>query len=221
MLKYLKRIKEKKGSGAIISMLLIAGLLPLLLFTFIDVPYYNQYHRRMKNIVDNTAASAVTRLNEELLSAGTIELDKAESMTLMYEILEDWFGLEPYLYPASIQGSTITGFYMMKRTDPDAEGQLLDSDPLVYQVDPDARGTIPAEVADFTRIEFFIHTNNNTEEYQFLDGTVIEVSTPTVGVFVQSTMYGVVWRYPMIVKKYGVSEVVLDPYINTPVENAP
>ena len=66
MLKYLKRIKEKKGSGAIISMLLIAGLLPLLLFTFIDVPYYNQYHRRMKNIVDNTAASAVTRLNEEL-----------------------------------------------------------------------------------------------------------------------------------------------------------
>ena len=76
-------------------------------------------------------------------------------------------------------------------------------------------------MADFTRIEFFIHTNNNTEEYQFLDGTVIEVSTPTVGVYVQSKMYGVVWRYPMTVKKYGVSEVVLDPYINTPVENNP
>lgn len=206
--KVLLTFKRKDGVGAIITILLLLTVLPLLLFTFVDVPYYNQYHRKIKDIADTTAASAITRIEEDLLASGTLNLEYDKARTAMFQTLERWFLLEPYLYD-----SNATNVRIMKRTD--ADSSMLDADPLIIELRKNTIMNVSEDVLKSTRIEFFIHTDSTIATYTFTTGSSVQVSTPTVGVYIQSTMYGIYFNYPMTVGKYGISEVTLDPYIET------
>lgn len=206
--RFLSNLKRKDGVGAIITVLLLLTVLPLLLFVFVDMPYYNQYHRKIKDIADTTAASAITRIEEDLLASGTLNLGYDEARTAMFQTLERWFYLEPYLYD-----SNATNVYIMKRTN--TESSMLDADPLVIELRKNTIMSVSEDVTKSTRIEFFIHTDNTTATYTFTTGSSVQVSTPTVGVYIQSTMHGIYFNYPMTVGKYGISEVSLDPYIES------
>lgn len=205
----LNKIREKKGVGTIVTLVLLIAFIPLLLFTFVDVPYYNQYHRKVKDIADTTAASAITRIKEDILASGTLNLDYDRARTVMFESLQKWFALDPYLYD-----SNASNIYIMRRHTP--ENSLLDRDPLVIELRKNAVMTASDDVKNATRIEFFVHVDNTTATYTFTTGSKIEVSTPTVGVYIQTTMHGIYFNWPMTVRKYGISEVVLDPYLQTP-----
>lgn len=198
--------QKKNGVGGIVTALLLLTFIPLMLFVFVDVPYYNQYHRRIKTTVNNTAASAVTRIQEDMLASGTLLLDYDAARTVMFEKLEDFFSLEPYLYD-----SNASNVYIMKRTSP--EESLLDKDPLVIELRKNSVMSVSEEVLNSTRIEFFVHTDNTSGTYTFSNGSTVKVVTPSVGVYVQTTMHGIYFKWPMTVRKYGVSEVVLDPYL--------
>ena len=201
--------KEKNGAGTIVTLVMLIAFIPLLLFTLVDVPYYNQYHRKIKDIADTTAASAITRIQEDMLASGTLNLDYDKARTVMFESLQKWFSLDPYLYE-----SNASNVYIMRRHTP--ENSMLDKDPLVIELRKNSVMTASDDVKNSTRIEFFVHTDNSTATYTFTTGSKVKVSTPTVGVYVQTTMHGIYFNYPMTVRKYGISEVVLDPYLQTP-----
>lgn len=208
------RIKEKKGIGAIASVLILAAMIPLMLFTFVEVPYYNQYNRKMKSIADNAAASAITRIDENELAKGNLLLNKENAKTQVYKTLESWFSLKPKIYK-----SNINNVYVMKRIKDETgkyKTELLDADPLVID-HSDTKGIISYNenekniILNSTRIEFFVHTNAEETTYKFVDGTTVTVKTPTVCVMIQSTNFGMYFKYPMVIKKIGISEVFLDP----------
>ena len=212
LVKVKEQIKEKAGVGAIVCLLALIVLLPLFLFLCLDVPYYLQYHRKMKDVADNVAATAITRINEEALAEGVLKLDYDVARTYMFESIEDWFDLEPLLYE-----SNVPNVYLMKRKNIDpttgqAKYSLLDHDPCVIEIKKGMAPVTNPDVLASTRIEFFIHTDNTTYTYRFTNGEQITVSTPTVGIYVQSVSHGIMFKWPMTVKKFGISEVSLDPY---------
>lgn len=218
MLKNKTKIKIKKnGAGSIMLVIVISMLIPLLLFGLVDVPYYMQYHKKMKSIVNTVASSSITRINEDELATGLLVLDYNQTRTTLFQLLEKWYGLEPYTYQIAGHPEYVMGMKRIVKTSYNGATKydsMLDKDPLVIEL---KKGTPPitsSQILDSTRIEFFIHTGMDQYTYIFSDGNSITVDTPTVGVYVRSVSPGVIFKQPMVVQKLGISEVILDPTID-------
>lgn len=100
--KILKHLKDKKGAVSIYTIILLAFLLPFLMFTVVDVNHYMQQNRRLKNIVDNAGASAVTMINESQLAYGNIEIDTNEASLVVERIVKESLFLNDDLTPKDI-----------------------------------------------------------------------------------------------------------------------
>ena len=205
------KIKKKAGVSMITTLLMLSVLFPLLLFLAVDITYYVQANKKLKAVVDNMAASATTRIREDILASGVISLNKSEVEYALFEDIMIWFNLEENLY-----GTNIEGVSMMKIRE--GEESLFNKNPLIIELEPDTRpddrpyynSGYNDEVLDSPRIEYFVHEHERLSTYHFSNDQRITVSTPTVGIFVHTTDYGIIFNIPMNMSKFGVSEVYFD-----------
>lgn len=89
-----KVIKNRKGFISIYVIIALAVLLPLILFVSIDIPYMMTMNRKIKNTLDNSASTAITCINEEMASAGDIDISGFEAEIMAKKIISESFGLE-------------------------------------------------------------------------------------------------------------------------------
>ena len=98
-------LKNKKdGFISIVALIIMAILIPLLLFLVVDMQYYLQANKKVKSIVDNVAAAASTTVVPEKLANGILELDYDKAETYIFEDLASWFNLEDTIYNTNIDG---------------------------------------------------------------------------------------------------------------------
>lgn len=77
-------LKDKRGFVSIYMIMWMAVLIPILLFTFIDLTHYIYESKHLKSVTDNATASAVTQIKEDLVPSGVLEIDeiRAEAVAL-------------------------------------------------------------------------------------------------------------------------------------------
>lgn len=97
----LKRYLNKKGFVSIYAVLLIAFLLPFLMFSFVDVNHYMQQNRKLKNLVDNSASSAVTMVDSTQLPKGIIQISNTDATNIAMGIIKQDLFLNDDLTPQS------------------------------------------------------------------------------------------------------------------------
>jgi hypothetical protein len=97
----LKRYLNKKGFVSIYAVLLIAFLLPFLMFSFVDVNHFMQQNRKLKNIVDNAAASAVTMVDNTQIPKGIIQITDTDAINIATGIVKQDLFLNNDLTPQS------------------------------------------------------------------------------------------------------------------------
>lgn len=88
------KLKEKDGFMSIIIMLFVSCLLPLFLFSLVEMNYYYSMKDKAQWVNDHMASSAVRSLNSTQLSAGTIEIDNTEAEERAKSILKSSYQLE-------------------------------------------------------------------------------------------------------------------------------
>lgn len=197
-------LKNKKdGFISIVALIIMAILIPLLLFLVVDMQYYLQANKKVKSIVDNVAASASTTVIPDKLANGILELDYDKAETYIMEDLASWFNLEETIYTTNVDGVKL----IKKQAD---KSSLFDTDPLIIRITPNMPAITNADVLNASRIEYFIHDSSGKKTYRFLSGQKVTVSTPTVGVKVSTRTRGVIFRIPISLKKIGMTEAVFD-----------
>ncbi|HCL4479973.1 TPA: hypothetical protein N2D99_002040 [Clostridium botulinum] len=92
-------LKNKKGICTIYTILVMSAILPILLFIVIDIPHFMQYDRKIKNILDNAGGSAITRLQENHISKGVLELNEPEANKVIENIIKSDLFLKSDLTP--------------------------------------------------------------------------------------------------------------------------
>lgn len=79
--------QDSKGSIALYVILCFSIILPMLIFVAVDLPYAVNFHRKLKNTLDNAASSAVLCLNETELAYNRIVLEEACVEEVVYKML--------------------------------------------------------------------------------------------------------------------------------------
>lgn len=97
----LKQYLNKKGFVSIYALLVIAFLLPLIMFSFVDINHYMQQNRKLKNLVDNSASSAVTMVDETQLPKGIIQISETDAKNIAMSIIKQDLFLNDDLTPQS------------------------------------------------------------------------------------------------------------------------
>lgn len=100
--KILRNLLNKKGAISIYTIILLSFLLPFLMFTAIDINHYMQQNRKLKNVVDNSASSAITMINESKLSYGEIEIDSREASDVVSRVVKETLYLNDDLTPKDV-----------------------------------------------------------------------------------------------------------------------
>lgn len=197
-------LKEKSGFGTILAICLITTVIPFLLFVCVDAPYYLQQDRKLKYLADSIAGSTATILREDRLADGIVEIDTDRARAYLLEEVAMWFNLQDIIYDTEVPGVKL-----MKRLE--NTSSMLDVNPAIIEITPDMRPITDAKTLSATRIEYFIHSDQSTRTYTFTTGQKIQVSTPTVGIFIGTRTRGVVFRVPVKMKKIGITEAYLNP----------
>lgn len=70
------QLNNEKGSVLIFVLILLVVITPMLLFATFELPHLVTHHRKVKNTLDNATASAATRIIEDQLHYGIIEIDR-------------------------------------------------------------------------------------------------------------------------------------------------
>lgn len=99
IIRLLKKYLNRKGFISIYAILLITFLLPFLLFTVVDVNHFMQQNRKLKNIVDNAGASAVTIIDSNKISKGVIEIIEPDATNVALGIIKKDLFLNDDLTP--------------------------------------------------------------------------------------------------------------------------
>ncbi|MEG1299902.1 MAG: hypothetical protein RSC93_04305 [Erysipelotrichaceae bacterium] len=195
---------KKGGFSTIITIILIAIIIPILLFCVFDIPYYLDADAKIKSIADNMAASAATVVIPEQLAKGILEIDEKKARDYILEDAAVWFNLEDKIYDTNVKDVKIIPKQSAKKS-------LFSTDPLFIQIKSDVPNTNNANVLKASRIEYFIHTTNGRATYTFLSGQKVTVNTPTVGVKISSKVRGPIFRVPVSFKKVGMTEAIFEP----------
>ncbi|MFJ8528559.1 cobalt ABC transporter permease [Bacillus sp. NPDC094106] len=107
-MKWIKQLlKNKKGVTSVYVILFVSALLPLLLFLCIDVPHYLDSSRKIKNVLDNASSSAITRIQDDKLPKGIIELNPEEAKEIIDKIIQHDLFLDEEFNPK--KGSIVSG----------------------------------------------------------------------------------------------------------------
>lgn len=96
---------NKKGFVSIYIILWLAVLIPFLLFVFVDLMQYSNQNVKLRSVTNNAAASAVSRLNEDRLPEGILEIDEDKAVETIEEILRKDLLLDENFEP--LEGSTL------------------------------------------------------------------------------------------------------------------
>jgi hypothetical protein len=96
-----KLFRDKRGFISIYMILWMSVLIPFLLFVFIDVSHYVYEGIHLKAITDNAAASAVTRIKEDLVSEGVLEIDENQAEEVALNIIRNDLHLKNDFTPKS------------------------------------------------------------------------------------------------------------------------
>ena len=81
-------LANKKGFTSIYTILWMAVLFPLLMFTVIDGTHYAYEVIHLKAVTDNAAASAVTQIDTTLIPQGVLQIDTANASSVATTILQ-------------------------------------------------------------------------------------------------------------------------------------
>lgn len=96
-----KRLLCEKGFASIYTLIVLAFLLPFLLFTVIDINHFMQQNSHLKSVLDNASASAVTKINNDKLADGIIEINSDEAEEAVLRVLKASLLLNDDLTPKS------------------------------------------------------------------------------------------------------------------------
>lgn len=97
----IKRLLSEKGFVSIYTLIALGFLVPFLLFMVIDLNHFMQQNSHLKSILDNASASAVTKINNEQLADGIIEINSDEAEKAVLRILKESLLLNDDLTPKS------------------------------------------------------------------------------------------------------------------------
>ena len=196
--------KNKKGFGTILVVCIMALLIPLFMFFAVDIPYYLQQDKKLKSLADSIAASVATIIDEDELADGIVRIDKDRARSYLLEELSIWFNLEDIIYDTEVNG---VKFMKIK----EGVTSMLNVSPAIIEITPEMAYITDEKTLNATRIEYFIHDTQTTAVYRFTSGQKVQVSTPTVGIMINTTTRGVIFRWPIKMIKIGMTEVYLDP----------
>ena len=201
-----KTVFKKGGYGTLFMIFALSIILPLLLFACIEIPYYLQMDRKLKQITDNTAASAATFIDNKQLAQGIISIDYNKAKTYILEDLVIWYNLEDMVYDTLLTPTLNVKTMVIEEN----EDSILLTDPLVIELGPNNEQITDERVLKSTRFEYFIHPSTSKATYTFSTGESITVATPTVGVMVHTRVRGLIYRIPVTYNKIGITEAVFD-----------
>lgn len=95
----IQKYKNKKGFISIYTMIMIAFLLPFLMFTAIDLNHFMQQNRHLKNLVDNAGASAITMVDDSKIPKGIIAINSKDAQDIVINIIRQQLFLNEDLTP--------------------------------------------------------------------------------------------------------------------------
>ncbi|WCK57687.1 cobalt ABC transporter permease (plasmid) [Aneurinibacillus sp. Ricciae_BoGa-3] len=81
--------KNKKGFISIYMILWMSVLIPILMFTAIDLSHYIYEGVHLKAVTDNAAASAVTQIKEDLVPQGILQIDETRATNVANQVIKD------------------------------------------------------------------------------------------------------------------------------------
>ena len=207
MLRLKRLICDKRGIGAIWTVVLLACLIPVFIFGFIDIPYYMRVNRKIKNTVDNIAASAVTYLNENALREGIALLDRDQAEKYVLNELKIWYGVNCNGAPVVPVTGTTSKVRQCKLT----EESLLPADPYIIEVKDNVGITDPT-ILNAPHIEYVIHEGAldgmkyKTKQYKLSEAkTSLQLKYPSVVVTFSAKIRGLMLGYPVKMIKTGYS----------------
>lgn len=88
-------LKDKRGTVTIYVLLTMIVLVPTLLFASMELPSTLIQHRKLKNTIDNAASSAASRIIENQLHFGIIEIDANLAEHTAKRIIAQDYKLDP------------------------------------------------------------------------------------------------------------------------------
>lgn len=204
-------IKSKDGVGAIWATVVICLMMPIFLFGFIDVPYYMRMDRKMKNTVDDIAASAVTYLNENALREGIALLDETQARAYIMNELKIWYGVD-------CTGATnipLTGTTSTAKKCSLIRESVIPVAPYVIEVKDDVGITDPT-ILNAPHIEIVIHkgllegNKYKLKKYKLAEASkTLDLRYPSVVVSVTTKVKGLMLHFPVKFMKTGYSQAGL------------
>ena len=91
------KLNDKKGFLSIFTILILSAIIPLSLFIAIDLPYFVQMNRKVKNILDNSTSAGITQINP----ANITEINSDKAIKLATDVFISGFKLNEDLTPNS------------------------------------------------------------------------------------------------------------------------
>lgn len=119
-------LKNKKGFMSIYAIVMLAVLIPIMFFLTIDLPYMMRMNRTLKSALDNATSTAITRLNEDKISQGVLEIDVNEANKVVKKVIQEYFYLNDDLSineNSLIDGKPIVNIQVINN----ATGQQIDT----------------------------------------------------------------------------------------------
>lgn len=203
----LKFLNDKRGIGAIWTVVVMGLLLPVLIFGFIDVPYYIRLNRKMKNTVDDIAASAVTYLNENALREGIALLDETQAKAYIMNELKIWYGIDctgGTNIPLTGTTSTAKKCHLVKDS-------VIPADPYVIMVNDNVGVTDPT-IINAPHVEIIIHkgwlegNKYRVKSYKLAEASkMLDLKYPSAIVSVTANVKGLMFGIPVKFMKTGYS----------------
>jgi len=80
--------KDKGGFMSLYMIMWMSVLIPALLFLFIDISHYVHQNVQLSSVTNNASASAVTKIREELVPKGILEINESEANKVVEEIIQ-------------------------------------------------------------------------------------------------------------------------------------
>lgn len=99
MVEIKKKILNKHGITTINTIILMAVIFPIFLFLTVDFPHMIAMNRRVKSVLDNSASTAITEINDNKTPLGILEIDKDKAVETVNKIVATSLKLNSDLTP--------------------------------------------------------------------------------------------------------------------------
>ncbi|EOU1990438.1 hypothetical protein C4D27_17025 [Clostridium perfringens] len=94
-----KIFRDDTGSISLTTIMIMSVLLPFLIFVFVDMSQVSFINKKLQNITDNSASSAILALNNNDVENGKIYIDSEKANLLATEIVRTSLNLNKDLTP--------------------------------------------------------------------------------------------------------------------------